>query len=233
VNEIILNSGLARDYAEVSDQAERLRLTMTRSDWFEIEFQVLGRECTLHLDLGGQEAQKSHGLCYEPGEIANLPAGEVYFVPKDANGAFPMLYPNGTLALAHVQDNRIESLELLEGDVATVDAHRDKINQDPAAAEIGELGLGTQDLPWSGRDIQDEKVLGTVHVATGRSDHLGGHITPDMFNHPENASHDDILFAPHKTPKIDVVEVRMHKDGATRAVIQHYRPTNYLKSVLD
>jgi hypothetical protein len=30
-------------------------------------------------------------------------------------------------------------------------------------------------------DIQDEKILGTLHVATGRSDHLGGHLTPDKF----------------------------------------------------
>ena len=46
---------------------------------------------------------------------------------------------------------------------------------------IGELGFGTQVLPFSGRDIQDEKILGTVHIATGRDDHLGGNITPDLF----------------------------------------------------
>ena len=40
---------------------------------------------------------------------------------------------------------------------------------------------GTQELPASGRDIQDEKILGTLHVATGRSDHLGGALTPDRF----------------------------------------------------
>jgi leucyl aminopeptidase (aminopeptidase T) len=43
---------------------------------------------------------------------------------------------------------------------------------------LGELGFGTQVLPVSGSDIQDEKVLGTCHLATGRDDHLGGHITP-------------------------------------------------------
>ena len=52
--------------------------------------------------------------------------------------------------------------------------------------ELGELGFGTQELPVSGRDIQDEKILGTMHVATGRSDHLGGTLTPDRFaNKPE------------------------------------------------
>ena len=43
---------------------------------------------------------------------------------------------------------------------------------------LGELGFGTQVLPFSGRDIQDEKILGTIHVATGRDDHLGGQDYP-------------------------------------------------------
>ena len=50
-------------------------------------------------------------------------------------------------------------------------------------------------------DIQDEKILGTLHVATGRSDHLGGHLTPDKFKVANNATHDDILFSPTKTPE--------------------------------
>ena len=66
--------------------------------------------------------------------------------------------------------------------------------------------FGTQVLPFSGRDIQDEKILGTIHVATGRDDHLGGKITPDMFKERLNASHDDVLYAPHKTPEIRLVQ---------------------------
>ena len=67
---------------------------------------------------------------------------------------------------------------------------------------MGELGFGTQKLPVSGRDIQDEKIFGTFHIATGRSDHLGGGITPDSFEHKGNATHDDILYSPTKTPEI-------------------------------
>ena len=68
-------------------------------------------------------------------------------------------------------------------------------------------------LPFSGRDIQDEKILGTIHVATGRSDHLGGKLTPKDFASRENATHDDILFAPHKTPEIRLLQARMLRDG--------------------
>ena len=78
VNEIILSSGLAVDYNEVSVEAEKLRLGVTRADWVEIDFLCEGEACTLRLILNGQEAQKSHGLCLgdEP-DVANLPAGEV------------------------------------------------------------------------------------------------------------------------------------------------------------
>src|SRR5215469_11200401 len=38
LNEIILNSGLAVDYDEVSRNAEKLRLGMTKADWVEIDF---------------------------------------------------------------------------------------------------------------------------------------------------------------------------------------------------
>lgn len=233
MNEIILRSGLAVDYREVSVQAEKLRLSMTRSDWAEIDFTVDGEKYTLKLLLDKQEAQKSHGLCLgkEP-DIANLPAGEVYFVPAGAEGQFPMLYEDGTIGIMNVSEGRIQSAELLKGDQSTVDAHNAKISRDPVTGEIGELGFGTQVLPVSGRDIQDEKVLGTVHVATGRSDHLGGHLTPDLFSEAQNATHDDILFAPHKTPMINVPEVRIHREGETTVVIENFQPAAYLKAAL-
>jgi hypothetical protein len=98
---------------------------------------------------------------------------------------------------------------------------------------IGELGFGTQVLPFSGRDIQDEKIFGTIHVATGRDDHLGGQITPDLFKEHKNASHDDVLYARSKTPEIRLPEVRMNKDGKSTIVIQNYTPSEYLLNLLD
>ena len=56
-------------------------------------------------------------------------------------------------------------------------------------------------------------------MATGRSDHLGGHLTPDLFAEAQNATHYDILFAPHKTPMVNVPEVRVHRNGETHVVI--------------
>lgn len=233
VNDIILSSGLAVDYNEVSKQAEKLRLGMTRADWFEVDYVVANQTLTLKLICNGQEAQKSHGLCRgETPDVANLPAGEVYFVPEGAEGKFPMRYEDGTLGVMEVSGGRIQNATLLKGDAATVAAHNAKLQADPVTGEIGELGFGTQVLPVSGRDIQDEKILGTMHVATGRSDHLGGHLTPEKFASKKNATHDDILFSPSKTPEITVRQVRMRRDGQTTVVLENYQPAEHLRKAL-
>lgn len=234
VNQIILDSGLSVDYNEVSKQAEALRSAMTRADGFDIDFSVAGKTLTLHLECGRQEAQKSHGLCRgtEP-DVANLPAGEVYFVPTGAEGQFPMRYEDGTMAVLDVTGGRVVKSTLISGNPATIAEHNAKLASDPVTGELGELGFGTQELPVSGRDIQDEKILGTLHVATGRSDHLGGSLTPDKFANRLNATHDDILFAPWKTPGVVVTQARMRRDGKTVVVYENFEPAPYLLAALE
>ena len=108
LNETILSSGLCVDYNEVSRDAEKLRLGLTRADSFEIDYEVFEKRYTLKLLCNGQEAQKSHGLCRGPvPDVANLPAGEVYFVPESAEGNFPMRYSDATVGIMEVEDGRI------------------------------------------------------------------------------------------------------------------------------
>ena len=234
LNDVILNSGLAVDYHEVSADAEKLRLALTKADSIEIDFALEdGRVLTAWLGLGGQEAQKSHGLCNgRTPDIANLPAGEVYFVPCDARGQFPMKYEDGTLGVLDVENRCIVRSTIIEGNQATIDAHNQRLADDPMTGTLGELGFGTQVLPVSGADIQDEKVLGTCHLATGRDDHLGGDILPSMFKKHENSTHDDILFAPHKTPNFNISQVRMNRGSQKEILIENFRPAPYMMNAL-
>jgi len=234
LNDIILNSGLAVDYHEVSGDAERLRRALSNADSIEIDFALEdGRVLTAWLGLAGQDAQKSHGLCLgRTPDIANLPAGEVYFVPSDARGQFPMKYEDGTLGVLEIADRCIVRSTLIQGHQATIDAHNARLADDPMTGTLGELGFGTQVLPVSGADIQDEKVLGTCHLATGRDDHLGGDILPCMFKKHENSTHDDILFAPHKTPNFNISQVRMTRGNQREVLIENFRPARYLMDAL-
>ena len=234
MNDVILNSGLAVNYQEVSDDAEKMRKALTNANEVEIDFELEDRTIlTAWLGLEGQDAQKSHGLCRgTTPDIANLPAGEVYFVPRDARGKFPMKYEDGTLGVLDVENRDVVRSTLIEGNQATIDEHNARLADDPMTGTLGELGFGTQVLPVSYQDIQDEKVLGTCHLATGRDDHLGGDIVPDMFKKHENSTHDDILFAPHKTPNFNVKEVRMIWGDRTEVVIENFRPSAYVMEAL-
>src|SRR5262249_13199487 len=131
LNQIILSTGLAVDYDQVSQNAEKLRLGMTKAEWVEIDFLISGSKSTLHLDLSQQEAQKSHGLCRGGPDIANLPAGEIYFVPTGASGGFPLKYEDGTLGLMTVASGRVVDAKLIRGNAKTIEEHKQKLSSDP------------------------------------------------------------------------------------------------------
>jgi hypothetical protein len=87
LNDIILRTGLAVDYNQVSRNAEKLRLGLTRADFFEIDFAVLGQKHRLTLQCGKQEAQKSHGLCR--GEKPDAARGRSLFCSARRGGCLP------------------------------------------------------------------------------------------------------------------------------------------------
>ncbi|MFA5504543.1 MAG: hypothetical protein WC423_03895, partial [Vulcanimicrobiota bacterium] len=140
LNEIILNSGLSVDYNEVSKRAERLRQGMSNADAIEIDFKIKGELYQLRIELNGQDAQKSHGLCRTAPDIANLPAGEVYYVPTNGEGHFPMKLEDGSITLLTVKGARVVEAQFVEGNPETVKAFDQRIKSDEATGFLGELG---------------------------------------------------------------------------------------------
>ena len=55
---------------------------------------------------------------------------------------------------------------------------------------------------------------------------------PSMFKKHENSTHDDILFAPHKTPNFDIPQVRMKRGDQDEILIEHFKPSPYLLAAL-
>jgi leucyl aminopeptidase (aminopeptidase T) len=169
------------------------------------------------------------------GDVANLPAGEVYFVPEGAEGLMPIQFEDEakTIGIFQVADRGITGLDqFVRGDESHVQRFLDMVQFDPSAGQLTELGLGTQELPWAGTDIQDEKIIGTAHVATGRSDHLGGDISSANFKDKKNAYHNDILYTPVKTPEIDLVRVTMQRGGEETLILEDYESSEFIKKLL-
>ena len=54
-----------------------------------------------------------------------------------------------------------------------------------------------------------------------------------MFKTHRNSTHDDILFAPHKTPNFDISQVRMKRGDQHEILIEHFKPSQYLVDALQ
>ena len=94
-----------------------------------------------------------------------------------------------------VSDGFIREAVFIKGDSSLVDARKPPI-EGSGDRIIGELGFVLKSFLFS-KDIQDEKIFGTCHVATGRSEITWAEtLLPISLLSRLNASHDDILFAP-------------------------------------
>lgn len=219
LNYTTLRTGLSVDYGDVSAETEKLRKGMNHADSVDIEFEIDNLHYRLHVDLGRQEAKKRAGICHSKQEIVNLPAGEVYFTPLDASGNFPIKFVDGTIGLMQVDQKRVHTVILIRGDQEVVDKWQRKLDRNPILGTLLEFSLGTQALPFSGSDIQDEKILGTFHLIMGRSDPIVGSRSGTLM---------DIFFSPAKTPEILVKHVRMKREGKGEMLIESYEPGAYL-----
>ncbi|HIH17759.1 MAG TPA: aminopeptidase [Nanoarchaeota archaeon] len=105
--------------------------------------------------------------------VANLPAGEVFFAPKDAEGVLVVdRYENKIRkpTILVIKDNAISSFPgSREGKILK------KMFSVPGGNFVAEFGIGTnQNATIIGNTLQDEKVKGTAHVAFGNNVSMGG-----------------------------------------------------------
>jgi leucyl aminopeptidase (aminopeptidase T) len=131
------------------------------------------------LDLTGRRAIVDDGDLRAPGSFGNLPCGEGFIAPVAGEGRVVVasLAPLGISdepATLEIRDGRIvealgglgpEYLELLR-------------KHGEAGTNLAELGVGTNDCArLSGKVLEDEKILGTVHIAFGASAGIGGTVS--------------------------------------------------------
>lgn len=127
-------------------------------------------------DLRGRTGIPDDGDLTAKGAFGNLPCGEGFIAP--AGGAGTMVATTvGHLGRAgHEVTLTVEDGALVEatGDLGVnFLAHLDRYG--PDGRHLAELGVGTNDrAQLTGNLLEDEKILGTVHVAFGASAAIGG-----------------------------------------------------------
>ncbi len=133
----------------------------------------------LTLNLEGRDAIPDAGELGETGAFGNLPCGEGFIAPVGGQGR---LVVDGTIASIGVPGEPVE-LEVADGHLVNASGEEgDRLmalltEHGPDATSIAELGIGTNEkAELTGNVLEDEKILGTAHVAFGASAAIGGTI---------------------------------------------------------
>jgi aminopeptidase len=138
------------------------------------------RGTDLRLDLSGRTGIADDGDLTAPGSFGNLPCGEGFTAPAGGEGVM-FARSIAAIGLAHghpakltVRDGRLAEATGPEGEqlLAMLREHGD------AGTNLAELGVGTNDrATLTGNVLEDEKILGTIHVAFGASIAIGGTVS--------------------------------------------------------
>lgn len=189
--------GLTADYREVERLTNVVSDVLDKGKTVEITSPT-GTDLSMSID--GRTCLRDTGIYHGPPNTwGNLPAGEACLAPVEGT-------TQGILAIDSMGKLVTQPLRVTIKDGRAVkfegaDAKRleSLLRQgDENAFNIGELGVGTNEKArLTGAVLEDEKVLGTVHVALGdNSSYPGGHSK-------SNIHMDGILLAP--TVKVDGV----------------------------
>ncbi len=176
--EIILRS-LETDYHQIKERVNKICDLLDRTSEVLIQTE-LGTD--LRIGVAGRQGRgRKGGLYTEKGCWGNIPCGEAFIAPVEGttNGVYFVDASQAGVGKVK-QPIKIEvkdglAFEFSGGDDAL--KFREKLDSvgDPKAFNIAELGIGCNDkAQLSGATIEDEKVLGTCHIALGNNHLFGG-----------------------------------------------------------
>ncbi len=134
----------------------------------------------LRLDLRGRRGIADDGDLTAAGAFGNLPCGEGFIAPAGGEGTMfarslaAIGLTSGDAAKLTIAGGRLAEATAPEGEqlIGVLREHGD------AGTNVAELGVGTNDrATLTGNVLEDEKILGTVHVAFGASIAIGGTVS--------------------------------------------------------
>lgn len=166
-----------------------------------------GTDITLPIE--GMKGHPDTGLVHNPGDMSNLPAGEAYLAPVEG-ASQGVIVVDGSMAGVGLLKESVIKIVVKDGYAEEISGDReaDRLKEllrpfGRSARNIAELGIGTNYMAQiTGLVLEDEKAIGTVHIALGDNISMGGSI-----NVPSHL--DGIL----KNPTLKIDGKLIMKDG--------------------
>jgi len=199
VTKDILERTIDIDYDELMRVHKRLGDIMDEGKNVIIKTE-LGTNISLSID-NRKAFGRDSGLFTRKGAFGNLPTGEIFIAPveRTANGVFIV---DASFAGIGKLDNPLKiSVEngyivKIEGDNSeAVDGLLDSVGKE--ARNIAELGIGTNEkAKITGNILEDEKVIGTCHIALGNNVGFGGKVNVQL--HLDGIIRDPTIFIDNK-----------------------------------
>jgi len=152
--------------AEVLDSASEARITCPNGS-------------DLRLGLEGREAIPDAGELTAPGAFGNLPCGEGFIAPLEGTSEGTLVVDGSIAGIGRVSEavtltvSRGHLTDATGADGARLMELLTAHGED--GTNVAELGIGTNEkAQLTGEILEDEKLLGTCHVAFGASAAIGG-----------------------------------------------------------
>jgi len=180
ITEEIMIRGLNADYKKITALTIKLQEIMNEVNIVRV---TAPNGTDITMDISGRKALPSKGLFHKKGESGNLPTGEAYIAPLEgkSNGVFVV---DGSMSGVGVIDKKPITIQVENGFATKIsggvqakklDAILNKYGK--FARNIAEFGIGTNDkAKLSGIILEDEKVMGTIHIALGDNKSMGGNV---------------------------------------------------------
>ncbi|MDP2301587.1 MAG: aminopeptidase [Ignavibacteria bacterium] len=176
----VMIRGLNADYNYISKLSIKLKKILEKGKFVKITT-TLGTD--LSFSIVGRTSYASKGLFHKKGESGNLPTGETFLAPVEgtSNGVFIVDGSMAGLGLMKNVNLKIEvkdgyATKITGGSIASkLNKMLDEVGKD--ARNIAEFGIGTNpSAKLSGVLLEDEKVMGTIHIALGNNKSMGGSV---------------------------------------------------------
>jgi leucyl aminopeptidase (aminopeptidase T) len=171
---------LNADYARISDLSSEMAYILTEAKSIRV---MTPKGTDIVLPVEGRRAKADTGLIHKPGDYGNLPAGEAFIAPLEgrSNGVFVV---DGAMAgLGKLKKGNIK-ITVRDGYASDITGGKEAERlvtlldmHGREARNVAEFGVGTNyKARLTGLILEDEKVLGTVHIAFGDNASMGGNV---------------------------------------------------------